>query len=93
MEVVQYGNGFCPYPLKGNKEKISKLETNTIFNTLDQINSSDPDFKYVTFSQFNEPLLDSRIFDFIEHAKKSLQVYFISNGLLLDKDKKYCKIS
>ena len=75
--------GFCPYPLKGNKEKISKLETNTIFNTLDQINSSDPDFKYVTFSQFNEPLLDSRIFDFIEHAKKkSLQVYFISNGLL-----------
>ena len=98
LQIETYGLcnmecGFCPYPLKGKKEKISKLETNTIFNTLDQINSSDPDFKYVTFSQFNEPLLDSRIFDFIEYAKKkSLQVYFISNGLLLDKDKNIAKL-
>ena len=51
---------FCPYPLKD--DKISKLELNDIFNVLESIDFNDTGFKYVTFSQFNEPLLDKKNF-------------------------------
>ena len=77
---------FCPYPLKDDKE--SKLNTDEIKNVIDQINPNDPKFDYITFSQFNEPLLDSRIFELIEYAQnKGLNVLLITNGLLLNKKK------
>ena len=77
---------FCPYPIKTDKESFLNLEE--IYNILDQINSKDKEFRYITFSQFNEPLLDSRIFQIIEYAQnKNLKVHFITNGLLLNKDK------
>jgi radical SAM protein with 4Fe4S-binding SPASM domain len=76
---------FCPYPLK--EDKNSKLELNNIFNILDQVDVNDDKFKYVTFSQFNEPLLDKRIFEVLKHAKnKNIKVLFITNGLLLNKE-------
>lgn len=77
---------FCPYPLKDDKE--SKLSLEDIENIIDQINPNDPRLDYITFSQFNEPLLDNRIFDLISYAqKKGLKVLLITNGLLLNKKK------
>ena len=76
---------FCPYPLK--EDKTSKLELENIFNILDQIDLNDDKFKYVTFSQFNEPLLDKRIFEILKYAKeKNINILFITNGLLLNKE-------
>lgn len=75
---------FCPYPLKD--DKTSKLNLDDIYSLLDSIDLSDKGFKYVTFSQFNEPLLDRRIFDILKYCKdKSIPVLFITNGLLLNK--------
>ncbi len=77
---------FCPYPLKDDKE--SKLSLDDIKNIIDQINPKDEKFDYITFSQFNEPLLDNRIFDLISYAQdKGLKVLLITNGLLLNKKK------
>ena len=78
--------GFCPYPLKTDKESV--LDIQQIKEVIEQISSYDEKFRYVTFSQFNEPLLDNRIFEIIEHAQKNkLKVNFITNGLLLNKEK------
>jgi len=77
---------FCPYPLKDDKE--SKLSLEDIKGIIDQINPNDPKLDYITFSQFNEPLLDNRIFDLISYAQeKGLKVLLITNGLLLNKKK------
>ncbi len=77
---------FCPYPLKD--DKTSKLDIDKIFFLLDQIDPNDDKLEYITFSQFNEPLLDSRIFDILDYCKqKNLPVLFITNGLLLNKKK------
>ena len=78
--------GFCPYPLKSDKDSILDIEQ--VKQVIDQINPEDERFRYVTFSQFNEPLLDNRIFEIIDHAKKNgLKVNFVTNGLLLNKEK------
>ena len=78
--------GFCPYPLKSDKSSV--LDINQVKSVIEQISSDDQHFRYVTFSQFNEPLLDNRIFEIIEHAQKNnLKVHFITNGLLLNKEK------
>ena len=77
---------FCPYPLK--EDKISKLSLEKIKNIIDQIDPLDKQFKYVTFSQYNEPLLDSRVFEIMKYAQNSgLKVHLITNGLLLNKEK------
>ena len=77
---------FCPYPLK--EDKTTKLSFGHIKNIIDQVNVKDENFKYITFSQFNEPLLDNRIFDIIEYAKKAgFKIKMVTNGLLLNKEK------
>lgn len=77
---------FCPYPLKD--DKTSKLELAKIYSLLDQLDSKDRGLEYITFSQFNEPLLDNRIFEILDYCnKKNLPVLFITNGLLLNKEK------
>lgn len=92
LQIETYGLcnmacGFCPYPLKNDSEKKSKLDDETIKKIINEINPNDNNFKYITFSQFNEPLLDSRIFEYIKYAKdRNLEVYFVTNGLLLDKE-------
>ncbi len=77
---------FCPYPLKDDIS--SKLNLDTINKIISQIDTTDEKFKYITFSQFNEPLLDSRIFDILKISKeKNINTLFITNGLLLNKEK------
>ena len=77
---------FCPYPLK--EDKSTKLNLDKIKDILSQVNPEDEKFKYLTFSQFNEPLLDNRIFQITEFAQKlNFKVYFVTNGLLLNKEK------
>ena len=56
---------FCPYPLREDNQSV--LNDSDIFHLIDQINPNDKSFEYVCFSQFNEPLLDPRIFDFIKY--------------------------
>ena len=76
---------FCPYPLKD--DKITKLDLDNIYKVLDRIDFTEKGFQYVTFSQFNEPLLDKRIFDILKHCKeRNIPVHFITNGLLLNKE-------
>jgi len=82
---------FCPYPLK--EDKTTKLSFENIKNIIDQIDVNDKKFQYITFSQFNEPLLDNRIFDIIAYAKKSgFKVKMVTNGLLLNKEKNISNI-
>ena len=77
---------FCPYPLK--EDKKSKLAFDEIKKIINQIDPNDKEFKYITFSQFNEPLLDNRIFEIIEYAQScGFKVLMITNGLLLNKEK------
>jgi len=77
---------FCPYPLKTDTGNI--LEIETIVALLNQIGKNNRDIKYVTLSQFNEPLLDNRIFEIIKLVKSyGLKVHLITNGLLLNKEK------
>tara|TARA_B100001057_G_C22864361_1_gene955863 strand:- start:3947 stop:5044 length:1098 start_codon:yes stop_codon:yes gene_type:complete len=77
---------FCPYPLKD--DKTSKLNIEKIYSLLDQVDLKDEKFKYVTFSQFNEPLLDNRIFEILEYCNKiKFPFLFVTNGLLLNKKK------
>ena len=59
---------FCPYPLKD--DKTSKLDLENIYSILDQVDADDTKLKYITFSQFNEPLLDNRIFDIMDFCQK-----------------------
>lgn len=72
---------FCPYPLR--EDKTSKLDIDILYKILDKINFSDKSFEYVTFSQFNEPLMDIRVFDIYKYCrKKEIPTLAITNALL-----------
>ena len=77
---------FCPHPIK--EDKTTKLPMQDIKNTIDQIDANDEKLDHICFSQFNEPLLDNRIFEIIEYAQScGFKVLMITNGLLLNKEK------
>ena len=77
---------FCPYPLKD--DKTTKLPLQDIKNIIDQIDPNDKKFRHIAFSLFNEPLLDDRIFEVAEYAKKSgFKILITTNGILLNKEK------
>lgn len=71
---------FCPFPLITNKG--ASLEKDEVLGIIDSIDALDNKLEYICFSQFNEPLLDTRIFDFIKYAKaKGFKVLIATNGL------------
>jgi radical SAM protein with 4Fe4S-binding SPASM domain len=93
---------FCAYPLI--KDKGVKLSTPEVLGLVDSINPEDEGFEYICFNQYNEPLLDKRIFEFIKYAKdKGFKVLIITNGLsfrsekirekLIEAEPTYIKIS
>ena len=72
----------CLFLLRNNKGKT--LSDRNILDIIDSLHI-DNKFEYICFSQFNEPLLDNRIYDFIKYAKnRKLPVLIITNGLQFD---------
>jgi len=77
---------FCPYPIK--EDKTTKLSIENVKKIIDQIDPTDKKLEYMSFSQFNEPLLDNRFFEVAEYAKRSgFKIRLTTNGVLLNKEK------
>jgi len=77
---------FCAYPIIENKG--DRLHADEVYKIVDSVDHTDKKLKYICFSQYNEPLLDERIFDFITYAKdKHFKVLIITNALLFDSEK------
>jgi radical SAM protein with 4Fe4S-binding SPASM domain len=73
---------FCAYPLIKNKG--SELSSEDVYRVIDSLDPADDKFEGVYFQRYNEPLLDTRIFDFIRYVKgRGLRTQIITNGLLL----------
>lgn len=73
---------FCAYPTRDDKQ--SKLSEEVVSRALASVDPAAGSFEYVCFSQFNEPLLDPRMPQFIEQAQaRGFKVFLITNGLLL----------
>lgn len=71
---------FCAYPLL--EDKGARLGSDTVLALLDQVDPDDPGLEYVCLSHYNEPLLDERIYGFIDEAKRrGLRTLIITNGL------------
>jgi radical SAM protein with 4Fe4S-binding SPASM domain len=80
LSLCNMSCSFCAYPIRPDKGK--SLSDAEVLRVLDSL-VIDGSFKYACFSHFNEPLLDSRIFSFIRHAKKKgLRVMIITNAVL-----------
>lgn len=80
---------FCPVNRHNDTRKPKVMEENLFYTIIDQLRFMDYHGTISLFSN-NEPLLDGRIFHFIEYAKKNLpqaRHALYTNGLLLDKEK------
>lgn len=76
---------FCPYPVI--ETKGSELSRDEVYSVIDSVDPKDEKLEYICFSQFSEPLLDGRIFEFTKYAKnKGFKVFLATNGLLLDSE-------
>jgi len=76
---------FCPYPVI--ETKGAALSHDEVYSIIDSVDPKDERLEYICFSQFSEPLLDERIFDFVKYAKnKGFKVFLATNGLLLDSE-------
>ena len=77
---------FCPYPLI--KDHTPELSSDEVYEIIDSIDRNDDNFDGIFLHGFNEPLLDSRIFEFIKYIKhRGLKVSFTTNGILLKSKK------
>ena len=77
---------FCPHPIK--EDKTTKPDFQKVKDIIDQIDPTDENLDYMSFSQFNEPLLDNRYFEVAEYAKKAgFKIRMATNGVLLNKEK------
>lgn len=73
---------FCGYPLR--RDKASVLPEEAVLKVIDSISVTEG-FKYICLSQFNEPLLDKRIYKFIKYSKgRKMPVMLITNGQLFN---------
>ena len=80
---------FCPVNRNNDTRKPKVMEENLFYTIISQLRDMDYHGTISLFSN-NEPLLDGRIFHFIEHAKKNLpqaRHALYTNGLLLDREK------
>jgi len=77
---------FCSYPHREDTE--SRLPENVVFEAIDSVDPKDEKLDYVCFSHYNEPLLDNRIYRFIEHARnRGFRTLLKTNGLLLGSER------
>ena len=80
---------FCPVNRNNDNRKAHYMDENLFYNIIDQLKYIDYSGSISLFSN-NEPLLDKRIFKFVEYAKKNLPKathHIFTNGILLDREK------
>lgn len=84
---------FCPANKNQDIRHTTKMEWDLFKKIIDELSEMNYSGRISLFSN-DEPLLDDRIFDFIEYAKKKLPNAYHSlftNGILLD-DEKYKRL-
>ena len=75
---------FCAYPTR--EDKLSIMPDDIVRRAISSIDPLGKGLQYINFSQFNEPLLDARLPQFIDFAhERGFRVQIITNGLLLRK--------
>ena len=75
---------FCNWDKRQNKQAV--LDEEVIYSLIIEAVEKNSGCNSINFSQFNEPLIDKRLFDFISFTKQNgMQVVLTSNGLLLGK--------
>lgn len=75
---------FCAYPTR--EDKLSTMPEEIVRKAISSVDPLSNGFQYINFSQFNEPLLDGRLPQFIHFAQQQgFRVQVITNGLLLRK--------
>lgn len=80
---------FCPVSVGNEKRKLIRMDDNLFYKIIDDLAAMEYKGVISLFSN-NEPLLDSRLIDFIKYAVKKLPYAkhaLCTNGLLLDRDK------
>ncbi|MBQ6974947.1 MAG: SPASM domain-containing protein [Selenomonadaceae bacterium] len=92
VEVINRCNNDCPFcPVNRNSDtrKPARMEEEIFYTLINQLKAIDYSGT-IKFHSNNEPLLDNRIFDFIEYSRaripKARHLMF-TNGSLLDVDK------
>lgn len=92
IETLNRCNGdcdFCPVNYKLDKREYRIMDEALFYSIISQLKELDYS-GYISAYSNNEPLLDKRIFSFIEHIKKELpnaKNFLFTNGILLDLDK------
>ncbi|MCX5677950.1 MAG: radical SAM protein [Candidatus Omnitrophica bacterium] len=82
MSLCNMNCDFCGYPLR--RDKASILPDKAVFSVIDSICVTE-EFRHLCLSQFNEPLLDQRIYSFISYARgRKVPVMIVTNGLLFN---------
>tara|TARA_R110000782_G_scaffold137977_13_gene230477 strand:+ start:76 stop:1176 length:1101 start_codon:yes stop_codon:yes gene_type:complete len=75
---------FCNWDSRQNKESVMCEEA--VYRLIDEATHESSGCQSINFCQFNEPLLDKRLFEFIAYTKeRGMTVFLTSNGLLLGK--------
>ena len=80
---------FCPVNRNNDPRKHAVMKDEIFYTIIDQLRAMDYHGNIYFYSN-NEPLLDGRIFKFIEHAKTLLPYakhVLFTNGLLLNEEK------
>ena len=94
IEIETYNkcNGdcdFCPVNVKLDPRKHTKMSDELFYSIIQQLKELNYS-NHISLYSNNEPLLDNRIFDFVEYAKKELPNathFLFSNGLLMNLEK------
>ena len=79
---------FCNWNARKDKETV--MPENIVYRLVDEASSLNSGCESINFSQFNEPLLDKRIFDFISYTKKknickiNLKLFALGNRRVLN---------
>lgn len=80
---------FCPVNRKDDTRPYYRMPEELFYKIIDELAAVDYSGEISIFSN-NEPLLDTRIYDFIDYAKKHLpraHHSLYTNGMLLDREK------
>lgn len=78
---------FCPYSRIRKNDSLELISEETFYSLIDEISKYNP--KRITLFNNNEPLLDKRIFKFIEYTyekNKNTEITLSTNGIILTKD-------